>query len=500
MKEIKRITPTFKKRKTMNPRNLSGCFPVVLLVLILAIPSHVLCAGEDTAYLTLKKTATSKRKLHTYVVKKGDTILNIIRRQFGAKDKDVYKILKIVKHLNPKIKNANRIHPGQKLLLPGKEVLETTKRGETPAIGKGTAGADVKMEAKPSMSAKNHLPVIRHAISQLDGSVTTTGNYYIPIPPAGQITVNCSTVPVVELYDGSRVLLDFSSQIPEDLKRMIESTWRNYSIISNDRGILSVLEKIISTSKTYSFRKFGEYVNVGENPKIKIWLEWLVSNKISTGGKPCLHGLNLVKDRSQLLPQSIKKYAEKNNLTITEIIAESRVASATDEAYTVPHFPTINSGTNRELVDSLLTTLGYTPSKNAEVKIFDSIKDGFDMSVKADLLLRTEGKCVIINFKKLSQQFINIFKERGTKIVFISEGEQKKMVVQKVLYTMNIPFSSDDFKFSIPQKASNPRTIIYLPAIKMTKDKSSMYLTDSNIDSEIYGLLHRKWGVNLVKY
>ena len=463
-------------------RNLSGYF---LILLILAIPSNALWAREDTAYLSLRKTATSKGKSHPYVVQKGDIVSNIIRRQIRAKHREIYKILRVVKRLNPEIQNIDRIYPGQTLLLPGTDVLKTTS-----LIGKEIPGKVIK----------NCLPVIKHVVNQLDGSVTAAGNYYIPIPPAGQVTINCSIVPVVELEGGQRVLLDFSGRIPEDLKKMIESTWTNYSIINSNEGVFSALEKIINGSKTYSFTKSGKYVKVGGNPQIKILLDWVISNETSPDGESCLYGLNLVKDRSQLLPLSIKKYAEKNGLTITEIIAESGVASAPDENYSVPQFPAINSGTNRELVNSLLTALGYTPTKNGDVKIFDSIKDGFDMSVKADLLLIAKGKYVVINFKKLSQQFINIFRKRGTRIIFISDGEKKKTVVQKVLYAMNIPFSLDDFKFSIPQRAYTPRAIIYLPALKITKDKSPMYLADFDIDPEIHGLLHRKWGVNLIKY
>mgnify|MGYP001154716010 CR=1 FL=1 len=479
--------------------NSSVCFKIFLFLLILTLPSDALCAREDTAYLSLRKTAVSKGKTHTYIVKKGDTVSNIIWIKLGAKHKDVYRILKIVKRLNPKIKNINTIYPGQALLLPGKDILETMKRGKS-AIGKGFVGGTTKVKAKPFIPRKNYLPVIRHVINRLDGSVTTAGNYYIPIPPAGQVTVSCSMVPVVELDDGSKILLDFTSRIPEDFKKMIESTWKNYSIVRSTKGLFFLIEKIISKSKAYSFGKFGKYLEIGENPKIEILLDWMISSKISADGKQYLHGLNVVKDRSQLLPRSIKKYAKKNGLTITEIITGSGLASTTDENYPDPYFCTINSITNRELANSLLTTLGYTPTKNVEVKIFESTRDGFDMSVKADLLFKIKDENVIINFRKLSQQFTNIFRKRGTRIIFISEREQKKTVVQKVLYAMNIPFSSNDFKFSIPERASKPRMTIHLPATKIVRNKSFIYIADFDMDREIYRLLNRKWGVNLVKY
>ncbi len=485
----------------MNPRNISACLPVILLLLILTIPSDALCAKEDTAYLLFKKTAISKDELQTYIVKKGDIVTRIIYRQLGVKYGDIYRILNIVKRLNPKIKNMDRILPGQKLTLPGKNVLKTTVNDDASATGRETSHKDARIEAIPLIPKENYLPVIRNTINHLSGSAITDGNYYIPIPPAGQVTINCSTVPVVELDDGSRILLDLSSQIPDDLKKMIESTWKNYSIVRSKKGIFPLLEEIISKSKTYTFKKFGKHMKVGKTPQLKIWLDWLVSSKISTKEKPHLHGLNLVRNDSNLLPQPIKKYAGKNDLTITEIMAESGIVNDADENYTVSYLPTINSSTNRELAVFLLTTLGYTPAKNTEVKVFDSISDGFNLSIKADLLIRSEDKNVIINFKKIPKQFINIFKKKGMKIIFISEREQKREVVQKVLYAMNIPFSADNFEFLIPEKENNPRAIIYLPAIKVRTDKDAFYhFVDFDVDNEINGLLHKKWGVNLIRY
>jgi acid phosphatase class B len=122
------------------------------------------------------------------------------------------------------------------------------------------------------------------------------------------------------------------------------------------------------------------------------------------------------------------------------------------------------------------------------------------MSVKADLLLESKGEHIVISFKKLSQQFVDIFKKRGARIIFVSEREKKKTVVQKVFYALNIPFCSDEFKFSIPERGNNPSVTIYLPAIKTTKDKSTSYLTNIDIDHKIHGLLHKKRGVNLIKY
>ena len=42
--------------------------------------------------------------------------------------------------------------------------------------------------------------------------------------------------------------------------------------------------------------------------------------------------------------------------------------------------------------------------------------------------------------------------------------------------------------------------IINIPAFKITRDKGHFYLIDFDIDRDIYGLLHDRWEVSIVKY
>ena len=66
----------------------------------------------------------SEEKFETYIVKEGDWIFDIIRKEFGASDEEIYNILKLIRCLNPALKDTNIVHPGQKLLLPKKREIE----------------------------------------------------------------------------------------------------------------------------------------------------------------------------------------------------------------------------------------------------------------------------------------------------------------------------------------------------------------------------------------
>ncbi|MBN2514491.1 MAG: tetratricopeptide repeat protein [Deltaproteobacteria bacterium] len=66
----------------------------------------------------------TEKRIDTYIVKKDDWIFDIIRRKCGTSDKEILRSLKLIKRLNPELKNTNIIYPGQKLLLPKREVPE----------------------------------------------------------------------------------------------------------------------------------------------------------------------------------------------------------------------------------------------------------------------------------------------------------------------------------------------------------------------------------------
>ncbi|MCX5855243.1 MAG: hypothetical protein NTZ24_11885 [Deltaproteobacteria bacterium] len=336
----------------------------------------------------------------------------------------------------------------------------------------------------------------------MNGSLMTAGKYFIPIPQTGQVTIDCAMIPVAELEDGSTVLVDFTDRVPESLKKMIQTNWQNYRVVKaggND-GIISLLQKIINASNTYTITKETKPFSTGKHPTLQFMLDWMISKKTSVEGKPYLQGLVFVSENSQLLPRAMNVYAGKNGLIITEIMDGRGLVSAQELKYTVPDIPVITGTSAKDMIYALLLTLGYSPVKDTEVRIFDSARDGFNLSIMADLLVKKGDRYVMIHSKQLPQQFMDNLKNRGTDTAFWGEGESRKSVIEKILQVMNIPYTFDMFLFSEPDKASRPRGIIRIPAFKIARDKRSLYLIDFDLDGDIYGHLHHKWGVDLVKF
>ena len=436
-----------------------------------------------------------------YTIRKGDSISRIAMRELNVKFPELRKAVDGIKRLNPDIKNYNMIYPGQTLQLPRRSIVVTKQ--EAHAAEAESSPKVVKDEAKdkPIILPQAHLDLIKVVINRMNGSLITLGKYYIPIPQLGQVTIDCSTIPIVEMDDGSSILLDFSNRIPDTLKNMIQSSWKNYHSveIGSSDDTAAILQKIVNASNIYTMTRRTTPYTVGNSPPLLLSVDWIITKK-TQDNKPYLQGLSFVSDNSRLLPKPMIQYAERNGMIMTEILDGQGIMSAPDEKYASPQILKMNASTNMELVNSLLNELGYQTTRDTEVGILDASASGFDLSIKADLLAKKGNKQIIILSKKIPQQFIDSLKTRGTETVTLDGGETKKPVIEKVLKAANIPFSFASFSFSIPEKTDKPAGTISFPAFKITRDKGVFYLIDFDIDRDLYGLLNNKWEVNIVRY
>jgi LysM repeat protein len=436
-----------------------------------------------------------------YTIRKGDSISRIAMRELNVKFPELRKAVDNIKQLNPDIKNYDMIYPGQTLQLPRRSIVITKQEAQAPEAESSPKVVKDEAKDKPIILPQAHLDIIKVVINRMNGSLITLGKYYIPIPQLGQVTIDCSIIPIVEMDDGSSIFLDFSNRIPDTLKNMIQSNWKNYhsvEIVSSD-DTAAILQKIVNASNIYTMTRRTTPYTIGNSPPLLLSVDWIITKK-TQDNKPYLQGLSFVSDDSRLLPKPLITYAERNGMIMTEILDGQGIMSTPDEKYTSPQVLKMNVSTNMELVNSLLNELGYQTTRDTEVGILDASASGFYLSIKADVLAKKGDKQIIILSKKIPQQFIDSLKTRGMETVTLDGGETKKPVIEKVLRAANIPFSFASFSFSVPEKTDKPAGTISFPAFKITRDKGDFYLIDFDIDRDIYGLLNNKWEVNIVRY
>jgi hypothetical protein len=550
---------------------------------------------EDTAQITLKKTATSKQNLYTYTVKKGDMISTLVRQIPNIKDEDIKDNYKIIKDLNPDISDLNKLLVGQLLVLPGKLLSETQQNkmgsntadsaaavvppstnpagGNTYAIKKGDnlikiihrelkiktntrqmlkviqslnpnivnvnriyAGQTIKLpnqtvfvkvaeedknvvqevvkqaesqtqpketielKEKIVMPPEARLALIKHVITQMNGSIMTMGNYYLPIPKTGQVTIDCSKIPVIEFDDQTMMFLDLDNRAEDNLKKMINDNWANYHLIKVDKkdDVIAVLKNIFNTVKGYSMTKREKPMTIGSLPPVDLIVDWVITKSNSKQSQPLLQGLCIVYGNNPLLPKSIKNYAQKNGLIITEFSEEIGIVGKPEEIYSLPPMPVFPTTSVKDFSYALISYLGFKADKDTEVKVFDIVKDGFNLSIKADVLVKSANKRYIIYSRNLPVQFVNALKKARYEVLFVAENDSPKIIMEKILPSFNITFASGFFTFSGIDKNQAP----YVLNFQGTKIKTDndLYIIDFEIDQGLRSLLREVWAANIARY
>ena len=563
-----------------------------VLVLIVIIVSAVLvyqpvAAKEDTAQITLEKTAVSKKKLYTYTVKQGDLISTIIRKIPGITEENISNNYKLIKELNPNISDLENLEPGQSLVLPGKpftetkekdvstpssqisstrEKLYTIKSGDTlykivrreltitetnipktvriiKSINPGIINVNkiypgtaiklpgrtifvktpdeakavkqevvtllkkpiqpekiIEIKEKKVMAPEARIAVLKQVITQMNGSITTTGNYYLPIPKTGQVTIDCSKIPVIEFEDGTTVFLDLENHARNNLRKIISDNWANYYLVKVNKkdDIIAILKKVIDTNKNYSMTKSEKPIIIGAFPPVEIIVDWVIANTLPKQAQPFKQGLRLIYENNLLLPKSIKNYSQKNGLIITEISEETGIVGKPEEVYSLPPMPVLPTTSAKDFSYALVSYLGFSAEKDIDIQVFDAEKDGFNLSIKADVLVTIESKKYIIYSQSLSQQLANALKQAGNELIVVNDNDAPRKIMEKILHGLNISFTFGSFTFSGPEKNQAPYSLNF-SGTKIKTDKD-FYVVDFDIDQELRGLLHESWSANIAKY
>jgi len=547
----------------MSRRGLLSYLLAAIAFLALADPSIVF-PREDTAYISFKRVGVSRHHADPYIVKKDEHLFEIIREKYNVSGGDIYRILELVKHFNPQLKDMNVIYPGQKLLLPRKRssgaaggvhpASRALPEGKTGDVilkyvvksGDNISGIIHKKFGGPSKRIytilglvkrlnpriKNFdriysgqiilfpsaarksvrppagdtyitvpedkiLPVISHIVNRMRGVVITDGSYCIPVPPSGEVVIDCSKVPVIEIDGGNTILLDLSNRIPADLKRLIGSTWNTYRVVGvEEKEMLSpLLERIVRAAGVYTLEKIHRQTKIGDTPAVRVFIEWLVSKKSETRG-PGRYAFNFVTEISDVLPLPVKTYAQRNGLEIIEIMDGFGITG--DEAvYQSSPVQVLDSASGLILADSLLRMLGYSPVVGGEITVLSG--DGLSLSMKTELSLDVGGTRVIMTSRRVSDQVLSILQERGDRVVFASEERGKREIIEDIVRAMKIPSLRDDFRFSLSRHTGKERGDISLPALRIGGGRE-LYLVDYDVDKDIQELLHKEWKVTLVRY
>ena len=433
-----------------------------------------------------------------YRVREGDSISRIILSELNVKPAEVLPAYRLIRKLNPEIPELNRIQVGQTLRLPP----APARSAVLPAIPLKTAAPPKMSGAEAAAIADSLLGIIRPVINQMRGTVTVTGSYFIPLQETTQITIDCSQIPVVELDDGTTALLDYGDLLSENLKGLIRQSWKNYVFLTAEdfRDGLGGLLGIIRHSQNYTMVRTDKPMELTAKPEIRIFSDWIIRGKETAGGVTYRQVLFLLDPGERPFPAEARAFLEKSGVAVTEIIEDRAVSSLETPPALRPAIADLRALKGIALAERLLATLGETPIRNAEVVVFDQARNGFNLSVTADLLIRKGEKRFILHTKRLPEQFVQILREAGTEVLPIGEKDQGRALIEGVLQGLGIPVSFGHFSFRIPEEDKRPRLTASFSALRAMNEGEPIYLIDFDVPPAVLPFLNGRRGGRVVRY
>ncbi|MEN6622378.1 MAG: LysM peptidoglycan-binding domain-containing protein [Smithella sp.] len=462
-------------------------------------------SGETAGEVSTAKAAPSGA--YTYKIKKGDSLITIINHELNIKT-DIRQTIRLIKSLNPRITNINRIFAGRTIFLPGKNINTQQGPDSTKTIQQMEESqpqaiqAENKIEKKETkvMPREAKLAAIKYILTQMKATFMTSGNYYLPISKSGQITIDCRKIPVIEFDSKNIVFLDLENRLNDSLRKMIRDSWKTYSIVRVNKkdDIIVILRKIFTSTKAYSMSKRDLPLTTGTRPPLEVTVDWLISKADSMQSRSLMQGLRFVQGNNSLLPQAIKNYARQNGLIVTEIDKETGLVGKPEEIYSMQPMPVFTAASAKDFTYKLVTHLGLTAKKDADIKVFDVAKDGYNLSIKVDILINKANKKYIIHSQNLSPQFINIFKREHYELISIADSDKPNILIEKVLPALAIPSTSGYFTFSGTDKNQAPYTFGFT-GIKIKAGKD-LYVIDFAINDGLRGLISELWSADIARY
>ena len=458
-------------------------------------------AKEDTAYLTFQKSASSRSGTMIYTVKKGESLFDIVRRVTGE---TTHRTL-IIRKYNPRIKNLNLIYPGQKIILPVKAATAASSAATSLMISPPLSPrAGVLKDDKP-YPAPVKWTLVKHILAQIGTTVTTQGKYYLPLRDLGQITIDCGKIPMIEFADRAIVFIDFRNQIPDNLRQLVRRTWKHYAIIRvNPHSEAPVLlEQIIQASNTHTMARQEQPLRIGTQPALQIPASWTITRKSTVDVASTLHSIALWtrSEGTRGLSEPLKAYAGSKGWEIIEAVQDKIVKSAPSEQIQARPVSKLVSPSLIDMAADCFQRLGMHAQRTVEIKIFDSARDGFDLRIKADLLVSNGDQRLVLLSKRLPNQFLKMINQNRTEVILVTEGDTRKSILEKSFKALKIPVEDNSFSFFAAENTEPAGMSISFSALRISTDKNKYwYFIDFDMDEGIYDYLSKKMGLLVIEY
>ena len=211
-----------------------------------------------------------------YIVQRNDYVIKLFRERGEIAHADFPEFLLIFSRLNPQIRNADLIQPGEQILVPLKKIAPNSHPDQESGI---VTIPFVSLSAVPDLPQPP--PDTRSSLQKTadlrEAQLIEKGTYFFPRPDESDLKLDLSQYPILEFSGAGRVMFaPFAADsagaagLAASEVAAIKAFWKNLTLLPLDRNAATeqildaILKEIgnIQANENVSFSDGGVRVSV----------------------------------------------------------------------------------------------------------------------------------------------------------------------------------------------------------------------------------------------
>lgn len=324
----------------------------------------------------------------------------------------------------------------------------------TTIIGGGLEPRNDEERAATKLLRDSILP----SLKEMGARQRDHGTYFLPLAGDKSISLDTGVIPVIDLDNGVRIILDVNGMIPKETKRLIEETYPLTKVLTGpSEGLEPLMERILDACGYFSINKDAGPILVGEDAKVRFSGKWVVY-KDSSRRKIIV--VNILSDAEYKTPESIRRYAARFGINLVEmggmqgLPGKEGVLPALGQSY-----------------ERLFSELGVVYEKQ---KVLDIVSgDALSLSYTAPLLVER----AILTSEQPDKTMLELLQKRGYKVI-----NPKNESLEKILDALGRKKQGPPIRVIVAKN----RTEIDLPAVEV----NNTIILEHSLDKDIASYLH----------
>ncbi|MDR1166878.1 MAG: LysM peptidoglycan-binding domain-containing protein [Deltaproteobacteria bacterium] len=423
-------------------------------------------AGGNDGALAMLSDGTVYR---TVTVKRGDTLEKLLRRE-GLDPNLIYRhLIKLTVSLNSAIRNPNMIIEGAELRIPafgdylaaygdaGPEVRyaqagDSVSDAQAPLPrGNAPAASKFRVETKrlppaplPTADSQNAREVLAVVFTRLGETVASKGRLFLPLDEPPHFDVDTSSMPVIELRNGRKVILDLNRTLKADFIGRFRAKYPDYTIFQPSRGesMEKALERLWPMCGYYRVYGKDKSFEGGRDVKLKLSADWLVwpTDGDWNKGQPVV--INLAPSQDNGTPLPWVKFLTQHNILVVDLFKGQLLAASARGATPVNNFTIIDQENDNAsaFAAALVKSFGFSPRLGVKVDLvagrIATGGENLDPNSSPAVFWESGDAKTILEYGDLTTEELSTLRQNGFQV--ISSARDVTSVLKSILAALNV--------------------------------------------------------------